>query len=251
MLCSFIEISKAAILWNGSSYLEGSISDLWSGLLAFPWNQIYTKHSWNNRFILANEFQINIHLNHIKHAIKKENIVQDATTAEIIKSFNQILLLVICVSLLFLFCFYFLDKPEAEGKSAALQHLPTDLFVCLKLSHSALIIALTFSLLLTYPVTSTCQGESHDLWGCYLHILCLYSLTLHWASFILFKYARMPLYTFNVFPPGLFTENMLYCELSDHTSCVPKCLQITVMYVTADRWDNGRNVVMSYVMVVM
>lgn len=51
-------------------------------------------------------------------------------------------------------CFYFSAKPEGEGKSTCWP------FVCLALSHSDLIMALTFSLLFTYHVNRWCQSEA-------------------------------------------------------------------------------------------
>lgn len=136
--------------------------------------------------------------------------------------------------IVFLFCFYFSDKPEGEGKSSAPQHLPTDLFEWLALSHSDLIMALTFSLLLTYLGTSPCQAEADSgLWGCYLHVPSLHSLTLFlYVTFILFIYPSMLLYMFYILPSGIFTENLLYYELADYWSCLLSCLQITVKQQT-------------------
>lgn len=51
-------------------------------------------------------------------------------------------------------CFSFSAKPEGEGKSTCWP------FVCLALSHSNLIMALTFSLLFTYHVNRWCQSEA-------------------------------------------------------------------------------------------
>lgn len=51
-------------------------------------------------------------------------------------------------------CFYFSAKPEGGGKSTCWP------FVCLALSHSDLIMALTFSLLFTYHVNRWCQREA-------------------------------------------------------------------------------------------
>lgn len=50
--------------------------------------------------------------------------------------------------------FYFSAKPEGEGKSTCWP------FVCLALSHSDSIMALTFSLLFTYHVNRWCQREA-------------------------------------------------------------------------------------------
>lgn len=116
-----------------------------------------------------------------------------------------------CRFLVVSFCFCSSAKPEGEGKSAAAQHFSRWPFVCFTLSHSDMIIALTFSLLLTYHVDRpTCARTPERV-----QPACLDSSFMHFnfqqdALLILFIYASMLckvyLQTFSFIPRGAFRK---------------------------------------------
>lgn len=137
----------------------------------------------------------------------------------------------LCVMHVSSFCsFCFSAKPEGEGKSAALQHLPTDLSCAFTLSHSDLIIALTFSL---FTHKSHQPPVSNRLW--LLRVVALartvYMYELYFVYFVSVPifYSCMPAcYCMSslFLPSGISTENMLSSTLSDYWHCLFNCLQI-------------------------